>query len=141
MTKWGVFVLKLIYKKFMKFKTTTITGKGRGKNLGFPTINMIIPEEIPVVLRQGVYAAKIYLNNEKYYGALYYGPSPTFNDQDLNLEVYLFDTVNFYVGAGEEIEIETVKFVREVMKFDLPELLVRQMQKDTAYIREILHLE
>ncbi len=124
----------------MKFKTTTITGRGRGKSLGYPTVNMFINDDIPVLLRPGIYAAKATIAGNHYFGALFYGPSPTFGDMDSTLEIYLFDTLNFYAGEGEEIEIETVKFVRDVIKFDFPELLVHQMDKDVALIRKILKI-
>ena len=124
----------------MKFKTTTISGHGRGKELGYPTVNMLIPEDVPLFLTQGIYAAKAVIKGEKYFGALFYGPTPTFGEKDMSLEIYLFDTLNFHAGPGEEIEIETVKYVRDVMKFDLPELLVNQMDKDVDLIRKILKI-
>ena len=105
----------------MKFQTTTITGKGRGKSLGYPTVNMFIPDEIPVVLRPGVYAARAVIKNTLYNGALYYGPIPTFGETESSLEMYFFDTLNLYVAEGEQIEVETVKFIRGVMDFDFPE--------------------
>ena len=124
----------------MKFKTTTISGHGRGKELGYPTVNMNIPENVPLFLRPGIYAAKAEIKGQKYFGALFYGPTPTFGDTDISLEIYLFDTLNFYAGTDEEIEIETVKYIREVMKFDLPELLIKQMDKDVALIRKVLKI-
>ena len=99
---------------------------------------MVVPDEIPVLLRPGVYAAHAVVAGEKYNGALYYGPIPVFDDTDSTLEIYLFDTTGFYVGEGEEIEIETVKFIRGVMDFDFPELLIRQMDSDVEAIRKIL---
>ena len=124
----------------MKFTTTTVKGRGRGKTLGYPTVNMFIPDDVPILLRPGVYAARAVIKGQKYCGALFYGPSPTFGDKYSTLEIYLFDTLDFYVGEGEQIEIETVKFVREVMNFDFPELLVNQMDKDVVLIRKILNI-
>ena len=121
----------------MKFKSTTVRGQGRGKSLGYPTLNMIVPDDIPVLLRPGVYAAHAVVGGEKYNGALYYGPVPAFGDTDSVLEIYLFDTTGFYVGEGEEIEIDTVKFIRGVMDFDFPELLIKQMDADVEAIRKI----
>ncbi len=122
----------------MKFQTTTVKGRGRGKTLGYPTVNMFISDEIPVLLRPGVYAARAAMQGQSYFGALFYGPSPTFGEKDSTLEIYLFDTLNFYIGEGEEIEVETLKFIRDVMSFDFPELLINQMDKDVALIRTII---
>ena len=124
----------------MKFKTSTVRGVGRGKELGYPTINMFIPDDIPILLRPGVYAARAVVKGETYNGAMFYGPRSTFGETDSTLEIYLFDTLSLYVAPGEEIEIETVKFVRDVIKFDFPELLVNQMDKDTELIRKILKI-
>ena len=128
------------YSHNMKFITTTVTGQGRGKELGYPTVNMLIPENVPLLLIPGIYAAKAVIKGEKYYGALYYGQVPTFDEEDNVLEIHLFDTLNFYLGSGEEIEVETVKYIRDIIKFELPEQLVLQMDKDTAIIRKILKI-
>ena len=41
----------------MQFESTHISGKGRGKPMGFPTINLKIPENFK--LKNGVYAVKV----------------------------------------------------------------------------------
>src|SRR4051812_38491831 len=123
----------------MKFKTTTVRGHGRGKSLGFPTINMIIPTSLPLKLPQGVYAARTTINEQKYIGALYYGPATVFGQKEPSLELYLFDTAGFYIGNGEEIEVDVVKFIRPAKDFEFPELLVKQMEEDVATIRLITH--
>ena len=122
----------------MKFKTTTVRGHGRGKDLGFPTVNMVIPDTMSLTLQSGVYAARAIIENKKYGGALYYGPVPTFKQKELTLEIYLFDTIDFSVRDGTEIEIEIVKFIRPVMTFGLPELLVNQMEKDVEAVHAAL---
>lgn len=122
----------------IKFKTTTVSGHGRGKGLGFPTVNMVIPDTMSLTLQQGVYAARAEAKNQKYGGALYYGPAPTFKQKELALEIYLFDTIDFNVVDGTEIEIEIVKFIRPVMTFGLPDLLINQMEKDVGEIHNVL---
>lgn len=122
----------------MKFTTTSIHGHGRGKGLGFPTVNMVIPANVPLGLMPGVYAARAKIADEKYNGALFYGPASTFGEKEITLEIYLFDTAGFHMNAGEEIEIEIVKYIRPVIKFDLPELLIVQMERDEESVREVL---
>ena len=124
----------------MRFKTKTVKGHGRGKSLGFPTINMIVPENLPFVMKPGVYAARAVLSGQKFNGALYYGPAPTFGQTESALEIYLLDTLGVHTIENEPIEIEAVKFVRGVETFGLPELLVVQMEKDVAVIRGILKI-
>ncbi len=120
----------------MKFKSTTIHGKGRGKDLGFPTINMVVPDTLPVLLPQGVYAGKAMIGEDKYFGALYYGPAVVFGETDTALEIHLLDTAGLYVSEHTPIEIEVGKFIRPVMNFDMPEQLSFQMNKDEEDIRK-----
>jgi riboflavin kinase/FMN adenylyltransferase len=124
----------------LKFTTTTVHGHGRGRGLGFPTINMVVPEIVPLKLQQGVYAARATVAGEHYGGALYYGPASTFGETKPALEVYLLDTAGFHIGEKETVEIEVVKFIRPVMKFDLPELLIVQMSQDEEDIRDVLKM-
>jgi riboflavin kinase/FMN adenylyltransferase len=125
----------------MIFKTAIIKGHGRGRGLGFPTINMFVSDTVPSTLVPGVYAAKVKLQDEKYKGALYYGPVPVFGETDRVFEVYLLDIYDINVRDGEPIEFETVKFIRGVMDFSSPELLVLQIEKDVAQIRKVLTMK
>ncbi|MBP6884780.1 MAG: riboflavin kinase [Candidatus Pacebacteria bacterium] len=125
----------------MKFVSRTIKGHGRGKALGYPTINMIVPETIPVTLMKGVYAVRVKLQGEKYLGALYYGPVPVFAESRDVFEVNLLDVYGIFVRDGEEIEVEIVKYVRGVMDFGSPELLKIQMDKDVAQVKKVLTIK
>ena len=134
----------------MKFTSTTIKGHGRGKTLGFPTINMRVPNGLPSDFEYGVYAARAEIggnreqaewsshDEKKYNVALYYGPIPTFGETELTLEMYILDVHTFDIRLGENVSVETVQFVRPVMKFDVPPQLVLQMEKDIAVIKVML---
>ncbi|MDD4989151.1 MAG: riboflavin kinase [Candidatus Pacebacteria bacterium] len=117
------------------FNTTSKKGKGRGKLLGFPTVNLVIPERLSTSIQDGIYAAYAKVKGEKYKAALYYGTTPTFEDADHTLELYLIDAENPLIFENEAVEFEVVKFIRGVQKFDSPELLVRQMRKDVMEIK------
>ncbi len=122
----------------MKFKTITILGKGRGKDLGFPTINMEILPELVLGLQEGIYAARVTVQDETYGGALFYGPIPVFGEKEKSLEVYLIDTPYIYVGPGTDIEVELLKYIRPVQNFSGVDLMQLQMEKDVTQIRHIL---
>ena len=122
----------------MKFKTITIQGKGRGKDLGFPTINMQVPPELILGLKEGIYAARVVLDEEKYGGALFYGPIPVFEETEKSLEIYLVDSGFIYVPPGHDIEVELVKYIREVRNFSSVELMQRQMAQDVLDVRAVL---
>ena len=128
----------------MKFESTHIKGKGRGKPMGFPTINLKIPDGFE--LKDGIYAAKVNIENKKFIGALHYGPVPTFAEQEKSLEVYLIDVTNEdLIGYGMEdldgklIIIEIIKYLRQIIKFKLVEDLVKQIEKDVEEIKSYLN--
>ena len=122
----------------MKFRTITVQGKGRGKDLGFPTINMQISPELILGIKEGIYAARVTIDGETYGGALFYGPIPVFGEIEKSLEVYLIDSGFIYVGPGRDIEVELKKYIRPVQDFSSVELMQRQMIQDVAQVREAL---
>ncbi|MEK7495115.1 MAG: riboflavin kinase [Patescibacteria group bacterium] len=124
----------------MKFESTHITGKGRGKPMGFPTINLKILENFE--LKNGIYAAKVIIEDKVFQGALHYGPVPTFGDLQKSLEIYLIEITNEdLINHGLEkldgkiIKIEIIKFLRDIIKFKLVEDLVRQIETDVKEIK------
>jgi riboflavin kinase/FMN adenylyltransferase len=111
-----------------------VGGARRGTGLGFPTANVPMPRG--TVLGHGIYAVRVYLDGQTHDGAAYLGTRPTFDDGMPVLEVFLFDfDGDLY---GREIEVEFIGFVRSDRKFDTPEDLVKQMERDVARARAIL---
>ena len=128
--------------RFMKFESTYVTGKGRGRPIGFPTINLKIPDNFE--LKDGAYAAKISIENKIFKGALHYGPIPTFSEQEKSLEVYLIgmkdnDLINYGLENldGKIIKIKIIKYLRPIIKFRLVEKLVRQIKEDVKTIQKL----
>ena len=121
----------------MQFESTHIKGKGRGKPMGFPTINLKIPDNF--VLKNGIYAVKVKIEKKVFKGALHYGPVPTFGELQKSLEVYLIDVTNNDIEDLEVklIRVEVIKFLRDVIKFKLVEDLVKQIEKDVKVIGSI----
>lgn len=111
-----------------------VGGAHRGTGLGFPTANVPMPRG--TVLGHGIYAVRVYLDGQTHDGAAYLGTRPTFDDGMPVLEVFLFDfDGDLY---GREIEVEFIGFIRPDRKFDTPEALVEQMERDVARARAIL---
>lgn len=126
----------------MQFESTHIKGKGRGKPMGFPTINLKIPDNFE--LEDGIYAAKVTIADKIFVGALHYGPVPTFSEKEKSLEVYLIGVSNEnLIGYGLEnfdgktIKVEIIKYLREIKRFRLVEELVRQIEEDVRQIKEL----
>jgi riboflavin kinase / FMN adenylyltransferase len=119
----------------MKFISHTISGKGRGKKIGVPTLNLLIPKDLD--LGEGIYAAKVKIKGIAYRGALHFGPIPVFSDTNQNLEIHLLDT-DIEVPEGDEVEIEVFQKIRDIRNFDSTDALVEQIQEDIKKINQIL---
>lgn len=123
----------------MKFKSTQIRGKGRGKLLGFPTINLEIPKNIEIT--DGIYAVRVYLDGASFIGAMHSGPIPTFNETEKTLEVFLIDADSENLPEQiPDLEVETIKYLRPVMNFKTEQELSDQITKDVEATKQIAAL-
>ena len=115
-----------------------IRGDQRGRDLGYPTINMSIAGLHPP--RHGVYAVKVDVltgpHAGTYEGAASIGVRPTFGVNAANCETYLFDFTGDLYGA--EVSVALVEFLRPEEKFDDLQDLIVQMDADCARAREVL---
>ena len=113
-----------------------VKGAGRGKGLGFPTANILSDNADKIVPGNGVYAASIkFSDNSVYYGMLNIGYTPTFDGKKRNIEINIFD---FHRDIyGETVTIEFFKRVRDEIKFNSADSLIKQIKSDEIHIREI----
>lgn len=116
-----------------QFTTAPIPGKGRGKGLGFPTLNLRIPADLS--MEHGIYAARVRAQGRAYAAALHYGPVPVFGEDAPSLEVHLLDTV--LEQAPDEIEIQVIRYLRPVLSFETPAALSAQIADDVRRTREV----
>jgi riboflavin kinase/FMN adenylyltransferase len=110
------------------------SGAGRGAGLGYPTAN--IEPEKELLPPPGIYAAFVTVDGHRYMGALNIGAKPTFEDYTSTFEVFLLD----YAGdlRGKKINVLFVEKLRDIVKFDGPESLKRQIAADVKKTQEIL---
>ena len=114
-------------------------GFQRGRNLGFPTINIGLRNTL--VPKHGVYAVFIeVLSHDKrrvLNGAASIGSRPTYGDYEPNIEVFIFNfDENLY---GEHVSISLVKFIRPELKFSSEKELISQMDVDCKTIEALLN--
>ena len=112
-----------------------IHGEKRGRHLGYPTANIRL--EKGCGLRHGIYAVRVGLNRRnaqaRLDGVASFGRRPTFGNGAPLLEVFLFDfNGDLY---GEILDVAFIGFIREELKFDSVEGLIRRMDEDSARAR------
>ncbi len=109
-------------------------GDKRGRTIGFPTLNMKLPENI--ALARGVYAVKVHgLSDNTLSGVANLGSRPTVNGKENRLETYLFDFDHEVYGS--HVCVEFLEFIRAEKRFDSFELLKLQIEKDSSKAKSI----
>lgn len=117
---------------------TVVEGDKRGRQIGFPTANLSIPEEM-LLPRDGVYACWYSRpDGSRHMAAVNIGLRPTFqtNDSKSILEAHLigFDG-DLY---GESGQIEFVEYLREERQFDGVDALAAQLKSDVQASKSLL---
>ena len=122
-----------------------IPGRGIGKKLGFPTLNMKMPEQ--VIPAEGVYAGFVrvgdtlesILSSKGTIAAAYsIGQARTYGDEfPLLIEAHLLkeDTGNV---TGKYMAMDFIERIRSQHKFNTPEELSAQIAKDCKNAKEVL---
>jgi riboflavin kinase / FMN adenylyltransferase len=109
-----------------------VHGDERGRELGFPTANLI-PEEALACPGHGVYAALA----DGHPAAVSIGVRPTFNTGRGELiEAYLLDFDRELYGS--RLGIDFLDRLRGERRFDTPEALIEQMHRDVDRTREVV---
>ena len=109
-----------------------IKGKKRGRKIGFPTCNIKLSDYI--VPKLGVYSVIVKTNYFKKKGIANIGYRPTFNGQNLLLEVNIFGiNKNLY---NKEINVNFIRFIRSEKKFKGLEQLKKQIKIDITQAKK-----
>lgn len=120
----------------MKYKTRVVAGRGRGRRIGFPTINMEIPDGLGAT--HGIYAGWVYAHDRRYPAAIHYGPVPTFQEVAPTLEAYVLD--GQVVHLSTEIEFELMAYIRDIRVFLNAQELAAQIKNDVEDVEKILKM-
>ena len=115
-----------------------MSGEHIGHQLGYPTANLE-PEDVrKLIPAPGVYAVWAQLEGEQQLrpAMMNIGHRPTFDGHQQTLEVNIFDfNENLY---GQTLSISFVARLREERRFDSPEALVAQLEKDKEQVKQLL---
>src|SRR5882672_6044628 len=115
-----------------------IHGEKRGRDLGYPTANIRLDHNCG--LKHGIYAVRVGRGQGKDQvrldGVASFGRRPTFDNGAPMLEIFLFDFKGDLYGTA--LDVAFIAFIRDELKFDSVEALVRQMDDDSARARAAL---
>ncbi len=110
------------------FKAQVIRGVGRGKKLGFPTVNL---DRTDLDIPHGVYAVNIIVKNKSYAGVMHFGFREVF-DEPVSLEVLIKDfSGDIY---GETVTVQISHKIREVKKFANSQALIEAIKHDSQVV-------
>ena len=112
-----------------------VEGDKRGRQLGFPTAN-VLPDERVVVPGKRVYAGHVRVGGEWFGACTNVGTAPTFERLESRVEAYLLG----YEGDlyGEVVDVTFVEALRPEMRFSGLEELKEQIERDVVEARRLV---
>ena len=123
-----------------RFRGVVVVGDQRGRDLGFPTANLIVPPDMAVPA-DGVYAGWVTRLDapgaEPMAAAISVGTNPTFDGDDRRIESYVIDRTDLEL-YGVEIAVDFIARLRGQVRFDGVDALIDQMGHDVAEAKRIL---
>lgn len=114
-----------------------VHGDHRGRTIGFPTANVEYSRE-KIIPAGGIYACWAKVDGQKYGAAVNIGINPTFTPEKrtMNVEAYLLDFQRDIYDRN--LELEFIARLRDEMRFDSVDTLVKQIWDDVEMTRRIL---
>ena len=125
-------VTSLLGRPF-SLKGTVVRGKGLGKQLGFPTANIMVGNTDLIIPANGVYAVEVFVLEKKYEGMLNIGTNPTFGENKQTIEVHIFNFFNEIYNIS--IKVSFLKKIRDEYKFNNEQELIKQLRKDEETVK------
>jgi riboflavin kinase/FMN adenylyltransferase len=118
------------------FRGRVVPGNQRGRDLGYPTLNIELGSARKLLPPEGVYAVRAQTSRGSFGGMMNLGARPTFGEFDRTLEVHLFDVRGDWYG--EAVSVEFIHRLRDTVRFDGIDALVAQLGRDAADARVAL---
>jgi riboflavin kinase/FMN adenylyltransferase len=132
---------------------TVVKGKQIGRDIGFPTANINIPEKYKLIPAYGIYAVEVAIVKPEvdssteytieedvfsYKGMGYIGTRPTINGTQRTIEVNLFDfSDDLY---GKTLRVKILHFVRHDIRYNNLEDMKKQIMEDELKIRSLFKI-
>jgi riboflavin kinase/FMN adenylyltransferase len=114
---------------------TVVHGDHRGRDLGYPTANLQIDDQV-VVPAAGVYAGVLtHPDGRELSAVTSIGTNPTFNGATLRVETYVLDFDEDLYGL--DVMVDLRRFLRGQERFDDVAALVAAMDDDVRRARQV----
>jgi len=110
---------------------TVVRGRGVGRQLGYPTINVRAHKD-KLIPKFGVYAARVRINGDWFPGMMYISEDRSIFDLEVSIFDFQGDLYDRYV------DVDVVARTRDGIRFDSNEELAAQIATDEQEIRGIL---
>ena len=110
---------------------TVMAGDGRGRTIGFPTINL--QTEFPLIPRRGVYISSVEIGGKRLPAVTNIGFNPTFDGQNRTIETYIMDfSQDIY---GRKVALYFLDRIRDEVKFSSVNELKDRIREDVEIAR------
>ncbi|MDP2173318.1 MAG: bifunctional riboflavin kinase/FAD synthetase [Candidatus Cloacimonadaceae bacterium] len=112
-------------------------GLGIGRELGFPTANLVLDDAHQLIPKCGIYLSRVHLAAGIFFGLTNIGTSPTVKHSGIvEIETFVIDFDADVYDA--RMEIELLKYLREERMFDGKAGLIKVMHDDLQKARAII---
>ena len=123
--------------RFFSLTGKVIKGDGLGKQIDYPTANLLIEEDYKIIPKDGVYYIRTRIDNKLYNGMMNIGHRPTIGNKAKSIEVNLF---NFDRDIYDKIiSIDVVVKIRDEKKFSSINALKAQLAKDEEHCLRLIN--
>ena len=121
--------------RYYKISGKIVSGKKRGRLLGFPTAN-IKPSKELLIPCKGIFATIAVIKNTNFLSGTSIGYNPTFEkEKKISIETFIIDfNEDLY---NQKISLSFISKIREEKKFKNTEDLIKQMHSDISHIKKI----
>lgn len=112
-------------------------GNVKCKQIGFPTLEIIIEEDVKLIPLEGVYAISLENKGERYRGML--NIKTYAENKEPSLQIHLFDYDSNFTLENKKVTISFHKRMRDELKLNNSDSLKEQLEQDKQVIEELIY--
>lgn len=117
------------------YRGKVIQGNKLGRILGYPTLNLFNPQVLSKN-KEGVYVVRVLIEDNQFYGVLFFGSRLILNENNKIVEIFLFDFNQQIYGTI--IDYQLISYLRKPANFSTTKALQNQIKTDIKTAKEII---